>query len=222
MKMWIFDGKHKLICGDSLNEEVWKELEGFDLVITDPPYKFEHDEWFDYVWKYGKEDLGVFVWGSDKMMVRLGMRYYDYFRYFLTVELISPQVFSSNIPITAHDLIGYWNRGKNKFMNRKDGFTTHFKMMKRGKGGKRYIKDTKILKSLVLHYAGEDDVILDCFAGSGSLLFVVESLNRQTVLFGENSRDNKVWLVEINEKLCRKIVENYKSRFGGKVEEVIV
>lgn len=63
-------GRHKIICGDSTNDNVWKKLLGkekADLIITSPPYNIGKD-YKDYHDKKEKEDYLNFIYKMGVVM----------------------------------------------------------------------------------------------------------------------------------------------------------
>lgn len=58
--LWVLDGKHKILCGDSANEaEIHKMWQGggYDLLVTDPPYNVDYEGGTDEKMKIANDNL---------------------------------------------------------------------------------------------------------------------------------------------------------------------
>lgn len=206
---------HRLMCGDSFKEENIKKLCNnvkADLVIMDPPFDMEKDEWISNL-KFSKEGCPKFLLASDKQTVRISNKIPD-FRHFIIHDRVSAVMINSNMPMSKHTMISFFckNPGKH-FRNLKDYFTTIIECNRNYKDneekeGSKMGKPVIIPKKLIEHYTKEEDVVLSLFGGGGSDLIACEMLNRVC------------YINEIIPEQCDIIISRWEQFTGKKANKI--
>ena len=75
-------------------------------------------------------------------------------------------------------------KGKTKFRNQNDGFTTLIEAAKihnedsEKNFGHKQAKSPELVSKFIIHYSDEKDLIVDLFGGSGSTMAACQQLNR--------------------------------------------
>ena len=183
-ELWAL-GNHRLFCGDAFKEEHIKKLMNgvkADLVILDPPFDMEEDEWINNL-KFSKKGCPTFLMASDKQTIKLANKIPN-FRHFLVHDRVSAVMLNSNMPMSRHTIISFFCEHPGKyFRNLKDYFTTIIELNRNYKNneenlGSKMGKPTEIPKKLIEHYSKEEDIVLSLFGGGGSDLIASEMLNR--------------------------------------------
>lgn len=192
-------GNHRLMCGDSTSiADVEKLLDGekADMVLTDPPYGIS------IVGDNGKIGAGKLAQNNTYMPVKGDETTETTKAFYNTcVELgldrfilFGGNYFADFLPFSDSWLI--WDkRGDMTSNNFADGemawcsFHTPVRiykqvwngMIREGEKEKRVHptqKPIKILAGILSDFSNENDIVLDCFGGSGSTLIACEQLNR--------------------------------------------
>lgn len=193
-------GEHRLMCGDSTKKEDVERLmngEKADMVFTDPPYGIK------IVGKNGKVGAGNIAKNKVYMEVK-GDETTDTakdnfnllsslgFKKFI---LFGGNYFTDFLPFSDGWII--WDkRGNMASNNFADGemawcsFHTPIRiykqiwngMIREGESEKRVHptqKPIKLISDILNDFTKEDEIILDCFGGSGSTLIACEQINRK-------------------------------------------
>ena len=205
-------GNHKLICGDSTDVAVIDRLmDGVkaDMVFTDPPYGIGIDGQKESKCANPKHNRKAHEFrGWDN--TRPDKSVFDYI-----LSLNIPSVifggnyFADMLPATRGWI--YWSKGQDG-LTMSDGelaWTNVDKPLRcvtvnRANLGKTVHPTQKPLKvvEFCLDYAGEGEVVLDLFGGSGSTLIACEQLNR------------KCYMCELDEHYCDVIISRYENFTG--------
>ena len=122
-------GNHRVLCGDSTNIETVEKLmnkKKVDMVFTDPPFDFKKTEWFYNIQKYIIGHL--FIYGSERLLIPF--LFDDNFSRLFAVDFRNGILISNKGPITKTDFIAEFRKGSNRFINKKDGFSTLIEMPK--------------------------------------------------------------------------------------------
>lgn len=225
-------GNHRLMCGDSTNEEdVAKLMNGVkaDMVFTDPPYGYEYqsnmrtktekfdviendDKKLDFMPIVKKFNNGfVFVcttWKVLKEWLEIFTKYYDL----------------SNMII--------WDKGGGGIGDLKHTFLTDYEIILCSNNnqeitGKRigsvwniskdnandYVhatqKPVEVSATAIQNTTNENDDILDLFGGSGSTLIACEQLNR------------KCYMMELDPHYIDVIIQRWENFTGERAVKVI-
>lgn len=193
-------GEHRLMCGDSTKKEDVERLmngEKADMVFTDPPYGIK------IVGKNGKVGAGNIAKNKVYMEVKgdeTTDTAKDNFNLlsslgFKKIILFGGNYFTDFLPFSDGWII--WDkRGNMASNNFADGemawcsFHTPIRiykqiwngMIREGESEKRVHptqKPIKLISDILNDFTKEDEIILDCFGGSGSTLIACEQINRR-------------------------------------------
>ena len=207
-------GEHFLICGDSTDPAVIDRLmDGVkaDMVFTDPPYGIGIDGQKESKCANPKHNRKAHEFrGWDN--TRPDKSVFDYI-----LSLNIPSVifggnyFADMLPATRGWI--YWSKGQDG-LTMSDGelaWTNVDKPLRcvtvnRANLGKTVHPTQKPLKvvEFCLDYAGDGEVVLDLFGGSGSTLIACEQLNR------------KCYMCELDTHYCDVIIQRWENLTGKK------
>lgn len=207
-------GQHRLICGDSTDPAVIDRLmDGVkaECVFTDPPYGIGIDGQKESKCENPKHNRKAHEFrGWDNKRPDKSV-----FDYILSLNIPSVifggNYFADMLPATRGWI--YWSKGQDG-LTMSDGelaWTNVDKPLRcvtvnRANLGKTVHPTQKPLKvvEFCLDYAGEGEVVLDLFGGSGSTLIACEQLNR------------KCYMCELDPKYCDVIVDRWENFTGEK------
>jgi DNA modification methylase len=179
-------GGHRILCGDSCNIDDVDRLMGgekADLVFTDPPYDLE-DDYSSNLFIISKEDCHVFIMNSDRKIIEISAKNIDYFKKIYAVDFRQARLVSNNQPMTRVDLIAEFNKGKGRFINTNDGFSTLIECSKIHSDkvelnhGHKQAKRVELPGKFIEHYSIKGDIVVDLFLGAGSTLIASEQMDR--------------------------------------------
>ena len=205
-------GNHRLICGDSTDPAVIDRLmDGVkaDMVFTDPPYGIGIDGQKESKCanpKHNRKAHEFRGWDSTRPDKSI-------FDYILSLNIPSVifggNYFADMLPATRGWI--YWSKGQDG-LTMSDGelaWTNVNKPLRcitvnRANLGKTVHPTQKPLKvvEFCLDYAGEGEVVLDLFGGSGSTLIACEQLNR------------KCYMCELDSHYCDVIIQRWENLTG--------
>jgi DNA modification methylase len=200
-------GQHRLLCGDSTKSEDVKRLlngELSDLIFTDPPYDLD-DNYSQNVFDSAKEDSHIFIMNSDKLLIQNVNNGYNWFRKFFAVDFRQARLISNNQPMTRVDLIAEFCKGKTKFNNTHDGFSTLIECAKIHNNnenvnfGHKQAKKIELPAKFIEHYSNENELVVDFFGGSGSTMAASEQMNR------------RCYSIEFDPQNCQIIINRMKK-----------
>ena len=170
-------GKHRLVCGDSTNQnDIDKLMNGAtaQMVFTDPPYDFDNDADYANVILLNTKNAHVFVMHDDKGILNyLKSSSLEFQRFFVAdFKFASPR---GNDPYLRHILISHEKNGDAiKHQNHHDGFSSIIKMDYRKNIIDEIVhdhqKDITFIADFIKHYSEENFIVLDIFAGGGSTM----------------------------------------------------
>jgi len=216
----IFEiGNHRLMCGDSTKAINIKQLlnnEMADLIFTDPPYDLE-DSYSANIFDAAKEDSHIFIMNSDKLLVQIVNTGYNWFRKFFAVDFRQARLVSNNQPMTRVDLIAEFCKGKTKFVNKFDGFSTLIECSKIHNDnedtnfGHKQAKRIELPATFIEHYSTENDLVVDFFGGSGSTMAACQQLNRRCYMMEFDPANCQIILDRMQDvyKINYKKISNY-------------
>ena len=205
-------GNHRLICGDSTDPAVIDRLmDGVkaDCVFTDPPYGIGIDGQKESKCanpKHNRKAHEFRGWDNTRPDKSI-------FDYILSLNIPSVifggNYFADMLPATRGWI--YWSKGQDG-LTMSDGelaWTNVDKPLRcvtvnRANLGKTVHPTQKPLKvvEFCLDYAGEGEIVLDVFGGSGSTLIACEQLNR------------KCYMCELDPHYCDVILQRWENLTG--------
>lgn len=208
-------GKHTLICGDSFDDSTFKRLikdKKADLGFCDPPYDLDEDEWIGNL-EFVKNGHPILLMAGDKQTVRLTNKI-DNFRQFIIHDRENAMLVNTSTPMSQHTVISlFCDHPKQYFNNLNDHFTSIIQCKKNYKVAgdelhSKMGKPLKVISELIQHYSKPNDIILDYFAGGGSVLITCEQLNRVC------------YMNELDEKQCDIIIARWENFTGKKAMKI--
>ena len=201
----------RLHCGDSCSvDDVVRFTNGekANMIFTDPPYDLE-DRYSSLIFDSADQDCHIFIMNSDKLLVDNVNNGRKFFKKFFAVDFRVARLVSNSQPMTRVDLIAEFNKGKGRFNNLMDGFSTliecakiHSKNNSENFGHKQ-AKKVELPETFVLHYSNAGELVFDFFAGSGSTM--VAALKN----------DRRIYAQEYDPKNCQRIINRLYNRFEG-------
>jgi len=203
-------GNHYLLCGDATKKEDCEKLmqnHKADMVFTDPPYDLE-DSYSKNIFDSAKEDCHIFIMNSDKLLIENVNNGIMWFRKFFAVDFRLARLVSNNQPMTRVDLIAEFCKGKTKFNNLYDGFSTLVECAKihnDNEGinfGHKQAKRIELPATFIKHYTLENELVCDFFGGSGSTMAACEQLDRIC------------YMMELEPKNCQIILDRMKKCYN--------
>ena len=199
-------GPHRLLCGDSMNENDLKKLmkgEKANMVFTDPPYDLEKEEYHDSIYN-NIENAHVFLMHDDKGIVNyLRNSKLEFLRFFVANFIFSSP--RGNDPYLNHILVSQEKKGKAiAHKNMHDGLSSIIKMEYRGflkddKTVHKHQKSIKFISIFIEHFSNTEHTLLDIFLGSGSTMVAAHQLGR------------KCYGLELDPKYCQVILDRMLS-----------
>lgn len=201
---------HRLHCGDSCNQnDVIKLLNGelADLIFTDPPYDLA-DNYSTNIFNSAKDDCHIFIMNSDRLLIDNVNNGIKWFRKFFSVDFRQARLVSNNQPMTRVDLIAEFCKGKTKFNNLHDGFSTLIECSKIHSDkvdinfGHKQAKRLELPAAFIKHYSNKGELVVDLFGGSGSTLVASDMLGR------------RCYIQEFEPKNCQIILDRMIKTFN--------
>ena len=200
---------HRLLCGNSCNiSDILTLMAGkrADMIFIDPPYDLE-DKYSEIVINHAKDNCHVFIMDSDKHNAVRAAKYLHWFKRYFTVNRKSATGITKYAPMSITTIIAEFLKGKSKFKNIRDGFTTLIEssVVHKPLPGTDFnqSKRVELPEIFILHYSKPNELICDFFAGAGSTLIACEKNNRICYL-NELEPDNcdvilKRWILYMKE-----------------------
>jgi len=195
-------GKHRLLCGDSTDsEQVARLMDGkkADMVFTDPPYDIDID--YTNILLFS-ENCHVFIFNNDRALIRQlnnsSLIFKNFFVFYHSGTAIPQEggneIFLDHV-LVSHEINGYpkvrYNKG--------NGTRTVIKGEYRKSTNHKYEKPISFLSPIIEGYSNENFIILDLFAGGGSMFSAAHQLNR------------RCYGMEIDPKYCQVIVDRMRN-----------
>ena len=190
-------GEHRLLCGDSTDSDsVAKLMNGkkADMVFTDPPYEIDLD--YKNIVLFS-ENCHVFIFNNDRAILRqLSKSPLDFKKFFVFYHpgTAIPQEGGNEI-FLDHVLVSHELNGNPKVRyNKGNGTRSVIKGKYRHSIEHKHEKPISFLSPIIEGYSNEKFIILDLFAGGGSMFSTSHQLNR------------KCYGMELDPKYCDVIV----------------
>ena len=203
-------GQHRLLCGNSTDsDQILKLMDGrlADMIFTDPPYDLE-DNYSQNIFNIAKEVCHIFIMNSDRLLIENVNNGFKWFRKFFAVDFRQARLVSNNQPMTRVDMIAEFCKGKTKFNNLHDGFSTLIECSKIHNDnedinfGFKQAKRIELPSIFIQHYSNESELIVDLFGGAGSTMAASEQLGR------------KCYMMELDPINCQIIIDRMNQKYG--------
>jgi 16S rRNA G966 N2-methylase RsmD len=200
---------HRLLCGDSTKkEDIEKLMNGrfADMIFTDPPFDMQ-DMYSKNIFNAAAENCHIFIMNSDRLLIDDVNNAIEFFKKFFAVEFRQSRLVSNNQPMTRIDIIAEFNKGKSKFTNQFDAFSTLIECSKihsdkiENNFGHKQAKRIELPAAFITHYSQKRELIADFFAGSGSTLIAAHQLERVC------------YLNEFEPKCCQIILDRFRKSY---------
>ena len=198
---------HRIVCGDSTLESTFDiAMRGdvADLVFTDPDFALESEDVLKCYENCNTHSRGAQFWiTSDRQAVILASKYIESFSHFFVHDFKVPLLVSNSRPMQRHSIILKF--GAKKMKNIRDGFSSIIQVATTRVQG--YHKGTRMAKRIALpfvflaHYMEKGEIVLDCFAHSGSTMMAAQQL-------GVNSVN-----IEIEPIYCQFMIDRFFSMY---------
>ncbi len=223
-------GKHKLICGDSTNEETYIQLmsdEKANLVVTDPPYNVNYegsagkikndnmtnDNFYQFLFdafssmeKVMASDSSIYVFHADTEGINFRKAFVDSGFYLSGTCIWKKQslVLGRSPYQWQHEpiLFGWKKKGKHQwYTGRKESTIWEFDKPRKN-GDHPTMKPVPLIAYPITNSSLSNCIVLDPFGGSGSTLIACEQTDRICRT------------IELDEKFCDVIVKRYIEQVG--------
>lgn len=200
-------GEHRLLCGDAFNSDDCKKLmqkNKANCVITDPPYEIDFNYSNTLLFS---ENSHVFIFNNDRAIVRqLKESPLEFKKFFVFNHsgCAIPQE-GGNECFLDHILISHEINGKPKIrFNKGDGLRTVIRGEYRRSENHKHEKPASLLSDLLKGYSNEGSIVLDFFAGGGSLMSACQQLGRIC------------YCMELEPKNCQIIIDRMEKCYNIK------
>jgi DNA modification methylase len=151
---------------------------------------------------------------SDRLLIDNINNGIKWFRKFFAVDFRLARLVSNNRPMTRVDLIAEFSKGKTKFNNLFDGFSTLITSAKIHNDnsnvnfGHNQAKRVELPAVFIKHYSNKNEVVCDFFGGSGTTMAACEQLDRICYMI-ENSPEH-----------CQRIINRMETCYNLKAKKV--
>ncbi|MFH1235965.1 MAG: site-specific DNA-methyltransferase [Parcubacteria group bacterium] len=213
--------KVKLVCADApYGIRVVESKEGFskvrvakkilnDDITSEADYAKFTKDWLIPIVSHLATKNTAYLFNSDKMIfaLREGMKQAGWKFAQLLIWVKNHPVIGRMDYLPAHELIAYGWRGTHEFKKSKDHSVLYCPKPNRSPLHPTQ-KPVSLLRRLILNSTNINDVVYDCFAGSGSTGIACEQTKRRAVM------------IERDEEYCQTIIDRFERLFGIKAERI--
>jgi len=231
-QVWLL-GKHKLICGDSTKAETYEALlvgELADLIVTDPPYGVNYQggqnakkreklagddvdifgEAMPWLYTFSAPHSALYLWYGA------GKGHYAY-------GALQANGFQVRAQIVWHKLKAHYGAFMSQYMPKHEPCLYAFKSGESAQwfGATNEVtvweydqphrnefhpteKPVQLFARSILNSSRANDIVLDAFGGSGTLIIACEQLGRQARV------------IELDPKYCDVIIQRWEAMTGEK------
>ena len=197
------DGKLYPLGGNmrlkALQELKYKEIPDSWVVLADPPYEIDID--YTNILLFS-ENCHVFIFNNDRALIRQlsnsSLTFKNFFVFYHSGTAIPQE--GGNEVFLDHVLVSHEINGHPKVRyNKGNGTRSVIKGEYRRSYNHKYEKPISFLSPIIEGYSDENFIILDLFAGGGSMFSAAHQLNR------------KCYGMEIDPKYCQVIVDRMRK-----------
>lgn len=180
-----------------------------DQLQSESEYCEFNKKWLNIIKPYLEKKNSVYIFNSDKMifslrqaMVESGYKFCQ-----LLIWIKNTSVIGRLDYLPAHELIAYGWYGTHQFHKSKDKSVLYCPKPSKSKLHPT-MKPVALLRRLILNSTNIGDTVLDCFAGSGSIIIAAEQTKR------------KCLLVELDSDYCQTIIDRWKRFTSKKAKKI--
>ena len=226
-------GRHKLVCGDSTKSETYEALLGderADLVVTDPPYGVNYEggqnkkkreklasddvdiftEAMPWIYSFSNPHAALYLWYAS------GKGHYAY-------DSVRANGYQVRAQIVWHKLKAHYGAFMSQYMPKHEpclyafkngesaqwfGPTNEVTVWEYDQPHKNEFhpteKPVQLFARAITNSSRADDLVMDVFGGSGTLIIACEQLDRQARV------------IELDPKYCDVIVQRWETMTGKK------
>jgi DNA modification methylase len=172
-------------------------------------YKTFSASWLNAVKPYLANKNSLCIFNSDRMVFSLHDALVENkFKFSQLLVWVKNQSIIGRLDYNPqHELIAYAWFGTHLFNGSKDKSVLFYPRPKKSPFHPT-TKPVGLLRQLILNHSNIDDLVLDCFIGSGSTLWACMDTHRKCVG------------IEIDTEYCQSIIDRYEKRTGLKAKEV--
>jgi len=192
--------KQKLSCEkEILNDHEQSEEE----------YKEFTKKWLKLAVSFLEKKNSIYIFNSDRMIFALRSGMIDAGCKFsqLLVWIKNQPVIGRLDYLPQHELIAYGWYGTHLFRKSKDKSLLFAPKPSKSKFHPT-MKPMSLLRQIILNATEIDDVVYDCFGGSGTALLAAEQTKR------------KCCMIELDSEYCQIIIDRYESLTGDKAIKI--
>ncbi len=178
-----------------------------DGFMSDEAYQAFTEAWLNAIKPHLAPKNSIYIFNSDKMLLptvqalkATGGKFAQLLIWAKTQAVVGRLDY-----LPQHELIIYGWFGAHKFHKSKDKSILVYPKPSVSKLHPT-MKPVGLLRRLILNSSDIDDIIYDCFVGSGSTLFACEQTNRRCLA------------IELDPEYCQTVIERWQKLTGQKAE----
>lgn len=180
-----------------------------DDITSETDYRAFTKAWLSPIVPHLAGKNAAYIFNSDKMIfaLRQGMQDAGWKFAQLLIWIKNHPVIGRMDYLPTHELIAYGWHGTHAFRKAKDQSVLYCPKPNRSPLHPTQ-KPISLLRRLILNSTNINDVVYDCFAGSGSTGIASEQTNRRCIM------------IERDEEYCQTIINRFHNLFGIEPEKI--
>jgi len=180
-----------------------------DDIVSESQYAKFTEDWLTPIIPHLTSKNAAYIFNSDRMIfaLREGMKQAGVNFSQLLIWVKNHSVIGRKDYLPQHELIAYGWHSTHKFAKSQDRSVIFYPKPSRSPLHPTQ-KPIGLLRRLILNSTNIDDIVYDCFAGSGSLGIAAEQIKRVSIL------------IERDEDYCQTIIERFGQLFEIKAQKI--